>query len=365
MPLFGACLLKALCELQRPDGHLTMKSLLRKFLRLLPASSADYVVGAYRDVRARLALRRAYHYDHRLYARESGALCGRQRRASLEATLIKYYHAIEKGLALAQPRPGFGQQQIERAINDASCYVRRHGSDLTIARLINVLEEYVGFNEHHGVDLSWLLPRLQTLRGQSAGGPHSSEGGTRPLARSAVRSATSIDFARFVEHRCSVRQFTPEPVTVASIEQAVQLAGRTPSVCNRESGHVFVASSPEVKARLLALQNGNRGFGEQADKVLIITSRMETFLTVGERYQCWIDGGMFAMSLIYALHAQAIGTCCLNWSVEPATDLALKRAAGIPAGHAVIMLLAVGHLPEELRVAQSPRRPLAEVLHHL
>lgn len=342
-----------------------MKSLLRKSLRLLPASLAKQVEDAYRRARARIALRRAYQYDRRLYAHESGTFHVHLRRTSLEAALIRYYHAIEKGLALAEPRPGFGRPQIEKLIDDAMYYVRQHGSDHTVARLLNVLEEYREFNERHGVDLGWLLPRLHALHAQTAGGSISTEGGTRALARSAVKAATTIDYARFVEHRYSVRQFTQEPVTDASIEQAVQLAGRTPSVCNRESGHVFVASSPEVKARLLALQNGNRGFGKQADKVLVITSRMETFLTVGERYQCWIDGGMFAMSLIYALHAQAIGTCCLNWSVEPVTDMALKRAAGIPAGHAVIMLLAVGHLPEELRVAQSPRRPLAEVLHYL
>jgi nitroreductase len=292
-------------------------------------------------------------------------LRARRRRTSLEATLIKYYHAIEKGLALAEPRPGFGRQHIETLLDRTAEYVRQYRSDHTVARLLNVLGEYREFHERHGVDLGWLLPRLQALRAQAEGGPHSSEGGTRPLERSAVQAATRIDFTRFVEHRYSVRQFSREPVTDASIVQAVQLARRTPSVCNRESGHVFVASSQEVKARLLALQNGNRGFGVQADKVLVITSRMETFLTVGERYQCWIDGGMFAMSLIYALHAQAVGTCCLNWSVEPAADMALKRVAGIPAGHAVIMLLAVGHLPEKLRVAQSPRRPLDEVLHHL
>lgn len=342
-----------------------MKSLLKKLLALLPTALAVGLVGAWRTLRERFALWRAYRHDHRWYARVSGTFGPRRRRASLEAALIKAYHRIEKGLALAQPRPGFGRDAIDTLLDDGAYYLRHHGQGLTIARLINVLDEYVAFNERHGVDLGWLRPRLQALKAAAAGGPASAEGGTRELTRQDIVDAAAIDFTRFVEHRFSIRQFSDEPVTDAQIEQAVRLAKRSPSVCNRESGHVFVASDPATMARVLALQNGNRGFGEQAGRVLVITSRVDTFLTVGERYQCWIDGGLFAMTLIYALHAQGLGTCCLNWSVEPATDLALKRVSGIPDGHAVIMMLAVGHLPEALRVAQSPRRPLSDVMNPL
>ncbi|MEI6203126.1 MAG: M81 family metallopeptidase [Enhydrobacter sp.] len=47
---------------------------------------------------------------------------------------------------------------------------------------------------------------------------------------------------------------------------------------------------------------------------------------------------------------------------KPEADIALRRVGGIPDVQLVIMLLAVGHLPERLRVAQSPRRPLDDVL---
>lgn len=342
-----------------------MKSLLKKLLGLLPTALAIRLVGAWRDARDRVGLWRAFAHDRRLFARESGTFDVRRRRASLEAALIKAYHRVEKGLALAQPRPGFGRDAIDTLLDDGAYFVRHHGKTLTITRLLNVLDEYRVFNERHGVDLGWLMPRLQTLRALASGAPASDEGGTRSVTREQIHAAARIDFASFVEHRFSIRQFSEEPVSDAQIEQAVQLAKRCPSVCNRESGHVFVASDRDTMARVLALQNGNRGFGEQAARVLVITSRLDTFLTVGERYQCWIDGGLFAMTLVYALHAQGLGTCCLNWSVEPDADRALKRVAGIPDGHAVIMMLAVGHLPETLRVAQSPRRPLSDVMQSL
>jgi hypothetical protein len=71
---------------------------------------------------------------------------------------------------------------------------------------------------------------------------------------------------------------------------------------------------------------------------------------------------MFAMSLIYALHSLGLGTCCLNWSVEQDADLRLRSVAQIAPSENVIMLLAVGHLPDELAVACSPRKDLSDVL---
>ena len=113
---------------------------------------------------------------------------------------------------------------------------------------------------------------------------------------------------------------------------------------------------------MLSYQNGNRGFGDKASHVLIVTSDLHHFTSAGERNQCWIDGGMFAMSLVYALHSLGLGTCCLNWSVECDQDRALKNNTLISESEAVIMMIAVGVIPEKLNVAVSPRKPLAEVI---
>jgi nitroreductase len=140
------------------------------------------------------------------------------------------------------------------------------------------------------------------------------------------------------------------------------MAQKTPSVCNRQSSKVYVFSKAEDKQKVLSYQNGNRGFGDQASKVLIVTSNLEHFVSAGERNQCWVDGGMFSMSLVYALHSLGLGTCCLNWSVERQADQELRQVAGISDAEAVMMMIAVGHLPETLKVAQSPRKPLRDVL---
>ena len=140
------------------------------------------------------------------------------------------------------------------------------------------------------------------------------------------------------------------------------MAQWTPSVCNRQAWRVYCFHDPDAKRAVLAHQNGNAGFGHQASWVFVITCDVANFVSVGERNQAWVDGGMFAMSLLYAIHSLGLGACALNWSKEKEDDRALRRTAGIDDRDVIIMLAAVGHLPEKLRVAHSVRKDLNEVM---
>jgi nitroreductase len=89
---------------------------------------------------------------------------------------------------------------------------------------------------------------------------------------------------------------------------------------------------------------------------------LKSFLDVEERYQPWIDGGMFAMSLCLALHDLGYGTCCLNWSKGPGTDKEMRSAASIPPSQQIIMLMGVGILKNEFNVARSYRPSVDQCL---
>jgi nitroreductase len=121
--------------------------------------------------------------------------------------------------------------------------------------------------------------------------------------------------------------------------------------------------TPKKMQAALSHQNGNRGFGYRAQGVLVITSDLRAFVNAGERNQCWVDGGLFAMSVVYALHSLGLGCCMLNWSMEAAADRAMRKEMGIPDSEAVITMTAVGHLKERFKVARSHRRPLHEIAH--
>lgn len=304
-----------------------------------------------------------YSYDYKRYVKWSSANSKVVRKAQLQAVITMDYHRIEKGLALKEPRVGFGSTVVQRLVVNLNKYWEKFGWDKTAQFALNTLFSYYKFNLEHGQDVKQLHQKLMQLKAKIAEQVViTDKGGTVEVSKQSILTAIQEDFNKFCNFRYSIRQFTSDEVGMDLIEKAVTIAQKTPSVCNRQSSKVYVLSSDEDKRRALSYQNGNRGFGDQASKVLVVVSDLEHFTSIGERNQGWIDGGMFAMSLVYALHSLGLGTCCLNWSVEHHVDRALKRAMNIKHSELVIMMIAVGHLPEQLRVAQSPRKPLEEVL---
>jgi len=304
---------------------------------------------------------RASGYDRVTFARHSG-LFTTGTRARLEARLLKNYHRLEKGLALPQPRPGFGKSVAELVLDDMAEYVRAFGPDRTTTAAFRTLTEYAGFLESTGLSTEWLRNRMAALPSCTQA-CSDAEGGTREVDRSEIQETLPADVNAFMQSRHSVRQFASGQVDMTVISKAVRAAQFAPSVCNRQSGHVFVVNDPEKRRALLKLQNGNSGFGDHSGGLLIVTSSLESFLTVGERYQAWIDGGLFGMCLLHALHGLGLGACALNWSVEPDVDRRFKELSGVPESHRIMFLVAVGHLLPRFRVAASERRELAQVLH--
>jgi nitroreductase len=282
----------------------------------------------------------------------------------LRSYIIMLYHSVEKGLALPEPRPGFGKDKIDMLLDALELYhSQQYKIDNQITAAIKALEVYIAFNLQNHYDVHTIRNRLLQISQHlwQEINENENSGGTLFVTKDEIWQSSKMDLIPFFEHRYSIRQFDASPVALDLIVKAIQMAQKAPSVCNRQSGKVYVFDNDEKGSAVLSCQNGNRGFGHTANKILIITSELGIFLGVGERNQCWIDGGLFAMSLIYALHSLGLGTCCLNWSVEQEVDRKLREIAKIKDSENIIMLIAVGHIPSQLMVAHSQRKALTEV----
>jgi nitroreductase len=165
----------------------------------------------------------------------------------------------------------------------------------------------------------------------------------------------------FFNSRYSLREFKDGKVHEGEIKRAVTLAMKTPSVCNRQAWHVYHSNQKSVVQKALSFQQGNRGFGESVHDLMLITTDLKAFVSGQERYQHWIDGGLFSMSVIYALHSIGIASCCLNWSQSPANDQKLRACFDIQPNHTIIMMLAIGYPDDHNKVCISARRPFEEI----
>lgn len=272
---------------------------------------------------------------------------------------VKIYHRLEKSLSFSEREPGFGwnaANELVRLLNNIRDS-EKIGFQEKVA--INVLRRFLDtehdIDSHHQCckrDASHLINQFSSEGFKG--------GGIDFYSRDFFNKGILKNPEDFFWTRFSVRDFSNSIVEDSVVCYAINLALKTPSVCNRQAWHVYHIMDSVLIKKVLVYQNGNRGFGHKIPCLLIITADLKAFDGGGERYQHWIDGGMFSMSLVMAFHSIGLSTCCLNWSCSGRNDLKLRRLIAIKPEHTVIMLLAVGYPNEKVRVCASERRPLTE-----
>lgn len=277
-----------------------------------------------------------------------------QRRHLAQITLS--YHSLEKGLSIANPRPGFGLAPAVRLAGLIESYLDQYPYDEEIRAAVGTLESYLAFQRSHAHDLPLLTARVGALV-EAAPQPllDAERGGVELVSGEAPSPLGSDVFERFLLTRHSVRHFADRPVSAELLRRAVAQGQLSPSACNRQGARAYCFTEKGRVGEILKLQPGNRGWGHTVPAVMVITAAVDVFGGPGERRQCFIDGGLFAMTTVLALHALGLGTCMLAWSVSPSQDQKMRRLAGVPDSEEIIMLVAVGHMPEALRVPVSKR----------
>lgn len=270
----------------------------------------------------------------------------------LESDIIRLYHVVEKGLSMPEFRPRAGSDTVRQLHFSLSRWKGPDGPQIQSARA--VLAAYHKKHEELGIEIEDVL----AADAIPACGPEAT-GGVKPYQPQSGEDRET--FLRVMKGRVSVRNFdsgrAPSPET---LERAVAAAMSSPSVCNRQTwkAHCYKGSKAQ---ELLALQNGNRGFGHTIPTIFVVTSDLRLFTGTTERYQAWIDGGMFAMSLLLGLHAEGLGAVALNWSVLNKRDRELRKAACIPEYERIIMLIGCGYPADAACVPISTRRAIGDV----
>ncbi|PYH48552.1 nitroreductase family protein [Aspergillus saccharolyticus JOP 1030-1] len=302
-------------------------------------------------------LRANFDYDFEKFWQWSGVVKNDTSPVVLAAKLTGAYHSLEKGLTLEEPRALFGRSKVKFIIRAVRALEKIGYTSVATRGGRGTIQDYMRFHKEHHYSLP--ADYEKELRDFVSERDGLFPGGAVLLTKKEVQNATAFDYTRFVQTRHSIRHYTGESVSPEQIKLAVSRAIHTPRAVNRETRRVYVAYDTVLRNHVLKYQHGNIGFGHKLGAVLIITTDIREFDIIGERNQAWIDGGLFAMGLNFALHADNLGTCMLNWSADKEQDQALRSAFEIPEYEVIITMLGVGSLPESLRVAASPA-PVAD-----
>lgn len=338
-----------------------LKSKIKKIVKKIIGPSGIKIISYANNIRLLIV---NFFYDACLYFRHS-TVFSKDGLKKIECQLILDYHSVEKGLLFKNTKPRFAQYRIENLHpNLALDLIKGNVSRSQIRVAYQVMCEYYELHQEIGIDISDYYTITQYENYKSILGPSYSKKfkGAINYQRDDFYTSVNSSFDVFSCSRKSIREYTGELVPTALIDKAITLALNTPSVCNRQACKVYLLEDKERIDKLLAIQGGLTGYTEKINQVLILTVDRNYFYTVGERNQFYIDGGMFLMNMLYALHFYKIANCPANWGKLVKEEKLLKGIVDLHESEKIICIIPIGIAKDEFRVTLSQRRELSEVL---
>lgn len=269
-----------------------------------------------------------------------------------EASITRLYHTVEKGLSYLNYRPGFGKENIETLVVSLEQYSKQYDVDKFFYQTaLSVLNEYIRKNTEYGVENKELNNRISALPGKA-----NEVGGTLRFVPLSREELDNVTYKKFVESRHSIRHFSSEPVEMERVEAAIQLAQYTPSACNRQGWKTYIIKDKDVLAEVLKNQNGNRGFGQEFDKLLLVVGDLRCFNRDREVFQVYIDGGMYAMRVLDSLYYEKIASVPLSASLTKEQGENVRKLLKLDPAEVLIMFIGIGNYPDECQTTRSERK---------
>lgn len=286
------------------------------------------------------ARKKAKEYFDR-FGKYSFVDCKCQTSEQFQASITRLYHTIEKGLAHENYRGGFGKDNIEKLIESLDQYSKMgyDRSAFFYETALSCLNAYIEKNKAYGYIDSNLEKRVRSLPGEA-----NNFGGTIMVSKPI--NPEIMNYEQLVTTRHSIRHFSDQPVDIKLLVEAVKLAQYTPSACNRQGWKTRIVSDREKIETILINQNGNKGFGKEIDKILVVTADLRAQQRNRELFQAYIDGGMYAESVLNALYYKGLGSVPLSAALLPNQDKTIREALSIDDAEVFIIFIGVGNYPD-------------------
>lgn len=267
--------------------------------------------------------------------------------------LRRAIHRIEKGLMMRPQKEVFAldyiedaavayRQGVELGLDDeelawASAVLVRYfdsvGEHPTIERAREVFEE-----AKRGVE------SLENAVGENYV-PYRREPDGRPVSISNLHA--------LARQRRSVRWYQQRPVPRDLIEEALKVAALSPSACNRQPLEFRIYEDAETIQRLATLPMGTTGFAQNIPALSVLVGRLRAYPHPRDRHVIYIDGGLAAMSFMFALETVGLASCPINWPDIEDRESRMSQELGLERDERVIMLISIGYPDPNGLVAAS------------
>jgi nitroreductase len=193
-----------------------------------------------------------------------------------------------------------------------------------------------------------------------------------------------VEFSEVIRRRRMVRRFDPDrPVPREVVVQALRAAVRAPSAGFSQGWDFVVLDTPESRHHFWAATADRetdawlRGVSAAPTLIVCCADPVAYLDRYAEPDKGWtdrdrsrwpipywdVDAGMAALLMLLSAVDQGIGA--LFFGVPPRAHDEVRRALGIPPGHDLVGVVALGHESERVTSPslRRGRRPLEDVVH--
>ena len=303
--------------------------------------------------KANMKLKSYYNRQRKRFLNNCAGPWNSEQSERLRGTMVYYIHRIEKGLSHQHFRDGFGKSAFSE-LKAVMEQWRKHSypvDDVTYQAAQNVIRAYV--RKHHAIGkpvpqfVSEWFPTEVASADKSCDSV--AEAGTKTVRAADKRNNASLDYATLFAGRTSVREYEETAVDREKLHNAVAIAMKTPSVCNRQAYRILFIHNPKFIERALTSQGGWRGYS-MPPVLALISVDVRSFVSVEERNEPYIDGGLFAMSFLTALEHESLAACPLNTMMRANQEQEIRKLLGVPDYE-----VPIGNFPESIESPVSFR----------
>lgn len=270
-------------------------------------------------------------------------------------------HVLEKGLSHRKIRYGFGETVLNKLSRNLAEW-NESGfpkEEFAYENCIEALNAYYIMHTEAEYDIEFLktifdektFNEIVTYSEDSFGGYQIINPNEKNVGH----------FRNLALNRFSTREFSDVPVSIEEIKECIRIAQKSPSACNRQSTRVHLIQDQDKMKKILDLQQGFRGY--DMPKILLVTTvDTRAYNNVDDRNLGYVDGGLFTMSLLYALEDMLIGACLLNTAFNSRKDELIRKEMEMNPHEIFINFIPVGKMLDQTVVAKSTRVSVDSIL---
>lgn len=304
-------------------------------------------------------------YDYRLY-KKYATVFSKKDIKNKEADLILNYHSLEKGMLFENMKMGFAKQRIQnlhKILGDKDVIKNISRSQIKVG--YQVMCKYYELHLEKGFDISefYTVQQYNCYKEDLKNSYCKNFSGIYKWEKEDFyKNVKEKGFYDFAISRQSIRNFTGNKIPHEQIKEVIKIANTAPSVCNRQASNVYLIEDKIKIDRLLNIQGGFEGYLENVNQLLIVTNDRKYYYTIGERNQFYIDGGIYLLNLLYALHFMKVANCPANWGKTMTAEKKLNAVISIPESEKIICMIPIGEAVQNFNTTLSQRRPVEETL---